>query len=67
MFQLDMIIHLRSTLESKGSQIKQTGWDTYFICRSLQKTSRFQNSITDRLITKANEKLKTQKVPKTKD
>lgn len=30
MFQLDRIIYLRSALESKGSQIKQTEWDTYF-------------------------------------
>ena len=30
MFQLDKLVHLRSALESKGSQIKQTEWDTYF-------------------------------------
>ena len=30
MFQVDKIVQLRGSLKSKGSQIKQTEWDTYF-------------------------------------
>ena len=30
MFQLDKTVHLRSAFKSKGFQIKQTEWDTYF-------------------------------------
>lgn len=30
MFELDKIIHLISVSKSKGSQVKQTEWDTYF-------------------------------------
>ena len=63
-FPLDKIVHLRSALESQGSQIKQTEWHTYFnwyaeaFKRLLQdsKVASLKN-----LLQKANEKLKANK------
>lgn len=60
-------IHLRSTLESKGSQIKQIEWDTYFNCKA-KDFQRFQDSKIASLedsLQNANKKLKPQGVPKT--
>ena len=62
MFQLDKIIHLRGALEDKGSQIKQTEWDSYFnwhaeTPKKLQNSKNLKTSLKDSL-QKANEKLK---------
>lgn len=66
MFQLDKIVHLRSRLESKGSQIKkQNGIPILTGMQKLPKPSRFQNSFTASFVAKGNEKVKTQKISKT--
>ena len=69
MFQLDKVIRLRSALVSKRSQVEPTEWDVYLnqyaeASKVLQesKVASLQDSLQ-----KANEKLKTQEVPKTKD
>ena len=41
--QLDKVIHLRSVLESKSSQVKHTQWDTYFNWH-VEASKRPQNS-----------------------
>ena len=51
-FQLDRIIHLRSTLESKDSHIKQNGIPMLIGMHSSQKASEFQNSNIKKLIRK---------------
>lgn len=68
-FQSDKIVHLRSALESKGLKIKQIEWDTYFNWY-IEASKRLQDSKIASLkdsLEKANEKLKTQEVAKTKD
>ena len=67
-FQIDKIIHLRSTLENKGSQIKQTEWDIYFNWH-IEASKMIQNSQIASLkdsLKKVDEKLKRQEVPKQK-
>ena len=69
MFQLDKIIYLRNTLKSKGFQIKQMEWDTYFnwhvvASRSLQD---FKIVSLKNLLQKANKNERHQEVPKTKN
>ena len=51
MFQLDKSIYLRSTLKSKGSQIRQTEWDTYFNWHA-EASLKFQNSFMERFVVK---------------
>ena len=68
MFQLYKIVYLRSTLASKGSQIKQTECDTYFNWHA-EASERLQDSkiaLLKNLLQKANKKLETQEVPKTR-
>lgn len=65
-FQLDKIIYLRSTLKSKGSKSsKQIGVTILIGMQKLSKASRFQNNFIAVFFAKANERLKTQKIPKT--
>lgn len=57
-------IPVRCALENTACQAEQTEWGAYFNwCAS----KSLQNNFIRRPITKANEKLKTQEVPKTKD
>ena len=60
----------KSTAEIKGSQIKPTERDTYYFSWYAEASKRFEDSkIASQKdsLQKANEKLKAQKVPKTKD
>lgn len=64
--QLDKIIHVRSSVQSKDSQTKQTEWDIYFnwhaeTPKSLQDC---KIALSKDSLYKANEKLNTQEVPK---
>lgn len=66
MFQLDKIIHVRSSVQSKDSQIEQTEWDIYFN-RHAETPKSLQDSkiaLSKDSLYKANEKLNTQEVPK---
>lgn len=66
MFQLDKFPHLRSALERKGSQMKQTERVTYF-SQHAEASRRLQDPQTASLedwLQKGNGKLKTQEVPK---
>lgn len=65
MFQLDKIVRLRSTLESKDSQIKQTEWVVYFNWHA-EGSQRLQDSKID-LLQKTNGEIKAQEAFKTKD
>ena len=54
MFQLDEIVHLRSLLESRSSQIKQTNGTPILI--GMQKSSngfKIPNSLFERFLTKS--------------
>lgn len=69
MSQLEKVIHLRNSLESKSSQTKQREWDIYFNWHA-EGSKSFQDSKTDLLkesLQKGNKKLNTQELPKTKD
>lgn len=65
MFQLAKIVHFRSAPESKGSQIKQVEWDTYFNWRE-EASRRLQTSqiasLKDSL--QKDNKTKIQEMPK---
>lgn len=57
-FWLDETLHLRSAVESKGSPIKQTEWDTYFNWHA-EAHQKFQSSKAASLkdsLKKADEK-----------
>ena len=69
MFQLAKTVHFRSAPESKGSQIKQVEWNTYFNWRE-EASKRLQNSQIASLkdsLPKDNKTIKIQEIPKIKD
>lgn len=67
LIQLDKIVHLRCTLESTGSQIKENEAPILIGKQKPLRCLGFQNRFIKRFIVTANKKLNVCEVPKTKD